>query len=145
MTGVTEPRLRTRLRSRNVKQRTLTTYSVDDPGNKKRIEGNPAAAETNRRRVGMVVHDDRGMASVEWRDAPAGFERPKLEVLDNPGLSLKQDDVSYDPYSHHTATFPRTSPGTTTRTDLRKLSEWIKKKRELEERRRRGDDGDEKD
>ena len=126
-----------------MKQRTPTTYSVDDPGNKKRIEGNPAGAEANRRRVGMVVHDDRGMASVEWRDAPAGFDRPKLEVLDNPGLSLKQDDVSYDPYSHHTATHPRTSPGTTTRTDLRKLSEWIKKKRQMEERKLR--DGDEKD
>jgi len=36
--------------------------------------------------------------------------------------------------------------GTTSRTDLRKLSEWIKMKRELEERKLRGDsDTDEKD
>ena len=118
---------------------------MDEFRKRKEIEGKPGGGETNRRRVGMVVHDDRGMASVEWRDAPAGFERPKLEVLDSPGLSLKQDDVSYDPYSHHTATHPRTGAGTTTRTDLRKLSEWIKMKRQLEERKVGADDGDEKD
>ena len=100
--------------------------------------------ETNRRRIGVVVHDDRGMASVEWHDAPHGaLERPVLEVLGSPELELKDDDASYDPYSRHTATFPKTSPGSTTRTDLRKLSEWIKMKRALEERRARGTDDDE--
>jgi len=122
------------------------TYSVDQPGNKKRIEGNSGRAETNRRRIGLVVHDDRGQASVEWRDAPADLERPVLEILGTPELTLKNDDASYDPYARHAATLPKTSPGNTSRTDLRKLSEWIKMKRELEARKLRGDgagDGDE--
>jgi len=113
---------------------------VDEFRKKKMLEGNSGGAEANRRRIGVVVHDDRGMASVEWHDAPDGtIERPVLEILGNPGLALQDDAVSYDPYARHTTTFPRTGPGSTTRTDLRKLSEWIKKKRELEERKARGD------
>ena len=116
---------------------------MDEFRKRKTIEGNSGGGEYNRRRVGTVVHDDRGMASVEWRDAPAGFERPVLEVLDGSGLAVKTDDVSYDPYSRHTATLPKTGPGATSHTDLRKLSEWIKMKRALEKRRLRGDDDDE--
>ena len=120
--------------------------SVDEFRKRKTIEGNSGGGESNRRRVGTVVHDDRGMASVEWHDAPADFERPVLEVLDGTGLTLKNDDESCDPYSRHGATLPRTRPGNTTRTDLRKLSEWIKMKRALEERRRRGEaDDDDRD
>ena len=115
------------------------TYSVDQLRNKKRIEGKSGGAEANRRRIGLVVHDDRGQASVEWHDAPADEERPVLEVLGTPELALKNDDVSYDPYARHAASLPKTNPGNTTRTDLRKLSEWIKMKRALEERRLRGD------
>ncbi len=84
----------------------------------------------------MIVHDDRGMASVEWHDAPAGEERPVLEILGNPQLAL-QSEESCDPYSRHTASLPKPNPGATTRTDLRKLSEWIKMKRELEARKQR--------
>jgi hypothetical protein len=113
---------------------------MHESGKKKTLEANSGGAETNRRRIGVIVHDDRGMASVEWHDAPDGtIERPVLEILGNPVLALKDDDVSYDPYSRHTATLPKTSPGNTTRTDLRKLSEWIKKKRQIEERKARGD------
>jgi hypothetical protein len=50
-----------------------------------------------------------------------------------------QDDASYDPYARHTATIPGTARGNTTRTDLRKLSEWIKMKRALEEGKVGGD------
>ena len=104
-------------------------------------ETTAAVADTERRRIGLVVHDDRGQASVEWRDAPDDYQRPVLEVLGNPQLALKTDEESYDPYARHTATYPRTGPGSTSRTDLRKLSEWIKMKRELEERKDRGQDG----
>ena len=116
---------------------------MDQSRSRKTTGENSGAAEPNRRRLGTIVHDDRGMASVEWHDAPADLERPVLKVLDDPGLTLKDDDVSYDPYSRHTASLPKLNPGNTTRTDLRKLSEWIKKKRELEERRLRGDLDDE--
>ena len=79
------------------------------------------------------------MASVEWHDAPADEQRPVLEVLGNPQLALKNEE-SYDPYARHTASLPKLNPGNTTRTDLRKLSEWIKMKRALEERKLRDDD-----
>lgn len=111
---------------------------MDDSSKKRQTQGtNGNAAEAERRRIGTVVHDDRGNASVRWRDAPADYERPVLEILGehkDHKLSI-QSDESYDPYSRRPA---RTSTGNTSRTDLRKLSEWIKKMRELEERKRRG-------
>ena len=100
----------------------------------------PSAANSDRRRIGVIVHDDRGMASVEWHDAPADEQRPVLEVLGNPQLALEEDS-SFDPYARHTASLPKPNPGNTTRTDLRKLSEWIKMKRELEARKLRGGAG----
>lgn len=115
---------------------------MDKLGTKKPVEQNSGGAAGNRRRIGLIVHDERGQASVEWHDAPADEQRPVLEVLGNPKLTLQNNDESYDPYSRHTASLPKPNPGNTTRTDLRKLSEWIKMKRELEERKLRGDDGD---
>ena len=90
-----------------------------------------------RRRVGAVVHDDRGNASVEWRAAPANHERPVLEVQREERLTLKTDETSYDPYARNRPL----SRGGRKRTDLRRLSEWIKQMRELEGRRRDGDEG----
>ena len=115
---------------------------MDDTNRKRQPQETTAAVgDTERRRIGLVVHDDRGQASVQWRDAPDDYERPVLEVLGNPQLALKTEE-SYDPYARHTATYPRTGPGSTSRTDLRKLSEWIKMKRELAERKGRDRDGD---
>jgi hypothetical protein len=111
---------------------------VPDPNSKKPT---PAPAASDRRRIGLIVHDDRGMASVEWHDAPADEQRQVLEILDSPKLTL-QNDESFDPYARHTASLPKPNPGNTTRTDLRKLSEWIKKKRELEARKLRDGDDD---
>jgi hypothetical protein len=99
--------------------------------------GEPAPSVNERRRIGTVVHDERGNASVSWRDAPAELvERPVLEVLGEPKLTLKQDD-SCDPYARRSAREPPAKRGTA-RTDLRKLSEWIKMMRELEARKRNG-------
>jgi hypothetical protein len=111
---------------------------VDEARKKKTVEPE-ATPEAERRRIGKVVHDDRGNASVMWHDAPSDYERPVLEVLGDPGLSIKSDDESFDPYARHRA---RKRSGNTTRTDLRKLSEWIKLTRELEERKRNGGEGD---
>ena len=119
--------------------------AVNNSETKKQFAGVPdATPEKERRRIGTVVHDERGNASVRWRDAPADLvERPPLEVLDNPGLTLKPEDV-HNPYSRGQPrdglrNGPRAG-GRGTRTDLRKLSEWIKMMRELEERKRRGED-----
>lgn len=113
---------------------------MDQFSKKKPVPQDVPAAE--RRRIGQVVHDDRGNASVSWRDAPDDYERPVLEVLGNPGLSIKHDEA-YDPYAHRTARQPGSSaPTVTTRTDLRRLSEWIKMMRELEARKRESGGGD---
>jgi hypothetical protein len=101
--------------------------------------------ETERRRIGTVVHDDRGNASVDWRDAPSDFERPVLEVLGDPGLTIKTDET-YDPYALKRKERPAGAGSNAaaggTRTDLRKLSEWIKMMRELEQRKLQGEGGD---
>jgi hypothetical protein len=113
-----------------------------DRNSKKRPEDN-GKPETERRRIGVVVHDDRGNASVAWRDAPAEDERQVLEVLGEPKLTIKTEEECFDPYARRQ---PGNSAGGSTRTasrkptDLRRLSEWIKMMRELEARKR--DSGD---
>ncbi|HEY6822831.1 MAG TPA: hypothetical protein VI195_00205 [Steroidobacteraceae bacterium] len=108
--------------------------------NPRKISPEQAASAAERRRIGTVVHDDRGNASVEWRAAPVDGERQVLEVLGEDGLTLKTEELSYDPYARQRpmrAGGSRSAPaGGNRRTDLRKLSEWIKKMRELEERKR---------
>ena len=105
--------------------------------NRKRQVPQDATSSAERRRIGTVVHDDRGNASVEWRAAPTDDARPVLEVLGEGGLTLKHDETSYDPYARNRPV----SRGGRKRTDLRRLSEWIKQMRELEGRRRDGDEG----
>ncbi len=100
-----------------------------------------------RRRVAKIVHDERGTASVVWVDAPPNVERPALSVESDPGVRSTRD--GYNPYER----IPRNplSPldtqkkdptDRTGKRDLRALSEWIKKMRELEARRKRGEDED---
>jgi hypothetical protein len=107
--------------------------------------------DAERRRIGKVVHDDRGNASVKWLDAPSDYQRPVLELARDSAPARKPEEA-FNPYAHGatrsiasrtpgTATSTR-STGNTTRTDLRKLSEWIKMMRELEERKRNGGDQD---
>lgn len=97
--------------------------------------------EAERRRIGRIVHDERGNASVDWHDAPADYQRTKLEIADEHGGPLSiQTPQTCNPYERTTVRDPKES--TTTRKDLRKLSEWIKQMRELEERKRK-DEADE--
>jgi len=100
--------------------------------------------DSKRRRIGKVVHDDRGNASVTWEDAPADYQRTVLQVAPDSAPARKAED-SFNPYAHGAtrATPAGThSSGNTTRTDLRKLSDWIKMMREIEERKRNGGDQD---
>lgn len=102
---------------------------------------NPPASGT--RRVARIVHDDLGNARVEWQEIPddrtGSFARPVLEV-DN--LRVEPDKVSY-PYGRKSRLEPPDKrTGNTSRTDLRKLSEWIKLKREMEERRKREEENE---
>jgi len=96
-----------------------------------------SAPDAERRRIGTVVHDDRGNASVRWLDAPSDYQRPVLEVARDSAPARKPEE-SFSPYAHGATR----STAASTRTDLRKLSEWIKMMRELEERKRNGGDQD---
>ena len=57
-----------------------------------------------------------------------------LEVQGEERLTLNTGETSYDPYARKRPL----EAGRGARTDLRKLSQWIKMMRELEERRRNG-------
>jgi hypothetical protein len=104
--------------------------------------------DCERRRIGEVVHDDRGNASVRWSDAPADYQRPVLELAED---AAAQPEEGFNPYGlgatgsvtgrQRTRAATR-GTGTTTRTDLRKLSDWIKMMREIEERKRNGGEQD---
>jgi hypothetical protein len=94
-----------------------------------------------RRRVGRIVHDDRGNASVNWHDAPADYRRQVLEIESEEhgrGLQLQTKPRSFDPYASADAREPKKAAAPK---DLRKLGEWIKMMRELEERKRKGEEG----
>jgi hypothetical protein len=97
----------------------------------------PLATTAERRRTGVVVHDDRGNGRLEWVDVAPDVERTTLSVEDSHPVS--RPEHGYDPYQT-TARSPRRRPGgstgQTTRSDLRKLSEWIKQMRRLEEWKR---------
>lgn len=99
-----------------------------------------------------VVHDHKGTAHLQWYDAQQDYERQLLELedktasaqraaqkLDTSGLSVKEDD-SFDPYTRKPETERKRGGGT--RTDLRRLSAWIKMMRELEQARKRDEDED---
>jgi hypothetical protein len=98
----------------------------------------PADGGRERRRIGRIVHDDRGNAIVDWLDAPSDYKRPVFELEEEPGvLSLEKPPPrgwGFNPYECSTVPEPQKIPGP--RKDLRKLSEWIKMMRELEDRKR---------
>jgi hypothetical protein len=111
---------------------------VDAPTKKPVRPG--SSAEAQRRRIGTVVHDDRGNASVRWADAPVDYERTKLELLNEAGPTPRSEH-GCDPYAQRGtgASLRGSDPATTgtrQRTDLRRLSEHIKLMRELEARKR---------
>jgi nitric oxide reductase activation protein len=105
----------------------------------------PAAAAPQggeRRRIGRIVRDERDTASVEWVDAPADYGRVPLSIEGTLPPGVKRAHKGYNPYETTSsnkarATAPEKKP---VKRDLRKLSEWIKQMRELEERKKRGDD-----
>ena len=107
----------------------------------------PQAA--NRRRASQIVHDERGNARVEWIDAGyAGvpLERAPLAVEATPprgdSAKLTVERVrakGFDPYARVGAAHVPESKKPPAKRDLRKLGEWIKLKRELDERRAQDD------
>lgn len=104
------------------------------------------------RRLSKIVHDHKGNAKVEWYDAPDDYERQVFEIegarppasppkrgLGTDSLAIKTDD-SHDPYTRIPEGDGKGGPGQ--RTDLRKLSAWIKMMRSLEEAKKYNRDDD---
>jgi hypothetical protein len=115
---------------------------VNDAIKKIPAQGGSEAKESERRRISTIVHDERGNASVRWHDAPSDERRPVLEILGEPKLAVKNEET-YDPYARGGTRDSRRA-GERTRTDLRRLSDWIKMMRELEERKKSGGGNGEK-
>jgi hypothetical protein len=108
-----------------------------------------------RRRLSRIVHDHKGNATVEWYDAPDGHERQVFEIegarqpatpsqrgLNTGSLTVETQDT-HNPYGR----IPegRVPEGAQKRaagerTDLRKLSAWIKMMRAMEEAKKRDRD-----
>jgi hypothetical protein len=122
----------------------------------KHRSAHPAQPDTEpkaeRRRLSRIVHDHKGNATVQWYDAPADYERPVFEIegakgpsaphergLSTGSLAIEAED-SHNPYMRVPEADHKR--GSTTRTDLRKLSAWIKLMRSLEEAKKRKDDDD---
>ena len=112
--------------------------------------------QNERRRIGQIVHDERGSAHVEWRDAPGDYERQKFEIQSTEGsgrddtklrrgfepkLEVRIDDT-FNPYDRKPETFggnPAAGAPKGAKRDLKKLSEWLKLMREMEERKKNGE------
>lgn len=109
----------------------------------KRPERTILTAESERRKIGKVVHDDRGNASVHFDDAPAHYQRTKLELQNEAG-PRPSSEQGCNPYAQRgagtTLRHAGTPPATRPRTDLRRLSEHIKQMRELQARKREEQD-----
>jgi hypothetical protein len=104
----------------------------------------PSASTSERRRIGRIVRDDRDTASVEWVDAPADYARVPLSIEGTlpPGVR-RPPGGGYNPYetiAPQQGSAPPAADKRPVRRDLRKLSAWIKQMRELEERKKRGED-----
>jgi hypothetical protein len=115
--------------------------------NSKKDHHNPddppgASADTiERRRIGRIVRDDRDTASVEWVDAPSDYKRVHLSIEGTlPRGGVKRAGNGYNPYETNSPGTTKASPDKRpVKRDLRKLSEWIKQMRAIEERKKLGD------
>jgi hypothetical protein len=117
-----------------------STYYMDTSRKKQSAAagttGNTNISDAQRRRIGRIVHDDRGNASVKWHDAPSDYKRQVFELEEQPSaLAIQKVPRTFNPYETATLAEPKKSAGP--KKDLKKLSEWIKMMRDLEERKRK--------
>ena len=127
---------------------------VDDtkPGSKRSPTGGEAATAKSRdleeQSTGRVTFDDRGNAIWEWAITSGAYGKDvstaRLQKLDNPTLSLADDAPTpvetvranplgtkkgYNPYDSGELS---KAAGPQRKKDLRKLSEWLKLKKQAE-------------
>lgn len=84
------------------------------------------------------MHDERGNARVEWVNVPADSARVPLSLEDT--QSIHRPERGYDPYHKTPKSLHKHDPDARApKRDLRRLSEWIKQMRVLEQRKLQGD------
>jgi hypothetical protein len=93
-----------------------------------------------RRRIGRIVRDDRDTASVEWVDAPSDYTRVPLSIEGTLPRGVKRTPGGYNPYETLAPNQANAVDKRPVKRDLRRLSAWIKQMRELEERKKRGEE-----
>jgi hypothetical protein len=110
-----------------------------DNTRKKSAAGNhSSASDAERRRIGRIVADERGNKTLSWYDAPADYKRDVLEIEGEPGvLTIKKAAPTFDPYAR--GELPQAKKAAAPKKDLKKLSEWIKLMRDMEERKKKGE------
>jgi hypothetical protein len=119
---------------------------ADHVGSNKPPSGG-SSADAAKERSGRVQFDDRGNAIWEWAVATGAFGREvsteRLKKLENPGLSLAEDAPTpfdkvkpnplgavkgYNPYDSGELS----KTGAPKKKDLKKLSDWLKLKKQAE-------------
>ncbi len=123
--------------------------SVDRNDKRRSGPEEPTSVAFPRRRLGRVEHDSCGNARMEWAPLPetaATSDRVVLEILDEPGggnplaTAARPSRGGFQPYGNGHLAPPPSAPPRKPK-DLRKLGEWLKMTRELEEQRKRDETG----
>jgi len=57
-----------------------------------------AQGSERRRGIGRILHNDRGVAFVEWQSMPVGWERPVFTIAQEPGQAEDTRSRGYNPY-----------------------------------------------
>jgi hypothetical protein len=121
----------------------------DKPGRARLQHSGPPSVEFPRRRLGRIVHDERGRASVEWElldGDEARAPRVALSIVEDTPPTARSFRMSctadgVNPYDRGVelrrdgGNGKRRSPA-----DLRKLDAWIKQRRAVEALRKQNED-----
>lgn len=120
----------------------------DKSGRARLLDSGPSSVEFPRRRLGRIVHDERGQASVEWERLDgdeARAPRVALAIVEDASptarsLRLSSAAGGVNPYDRGVEA--RRDGGGKARSpaDLRKLDAWIKQRRAVEALRKQNED-----
>ena len=117
-----------------------------NPGSPGSAEPSSKDGKSGEKTTGRVKFDERGNAGWEWQIATGAFGREvstqRLQKLEHPALSIADEDTrpnavrvnplgakkGYDPYDSGKLGKKPEKP----KTDLRKLGEWLKLKKQAE-------------